>query len=373
MERIQAAADRSAERAAQRSIPLRFPTVAYVRLGAASVAFVYLMYGAYRWVPGLALGRGEYLQLEELYRPSLLVVAVATSLFAGLLLWLRQPRGARVTWDDEGITEWDGQGVRSAIQWANARRSSVDFFVRRRGSYSRSIPAGCVEQFSDAEGRRITLVATKQSTPRFLQRRRCHADAPIPVTAQPGQGVVDDGTWRRPRWWNWPLRAGYALTGAAAWALRDGKNPRDIALVFVVAAGLLLCRAIPPVAELLRTWRVERAFQGAQRVELVGNVGPLLDVRDANRQLATVDTTALEHPDALLHSRRGAAFLRFAPPSPGSPYREGKVLIEAHALELVGSRLARRDLQRALLAEVAARLLVVLTVLGPALLIFSAR
>jgi hypothetical protein len=35
-------------------------------------------------------------------------------------LWLRHPRG-RITWDDEGVTEWDGDEARTSIRWSNLR------------------------------------------------------------------------------------------------------------------------------------------------------------------------------------------------------------------------------------------------------------
>lgn len=59
-------------------------------------------------------------------RPSLSTnITIFLSVFLGpafpcAVLWLRHPRG-RITWDEEGITEWDGDEARVFIRWSNLR------------------------------------------------------------------------------------------------------------------------------------------------------------------------------------------------------------------------------------------------------------
>src|SRR5262245_40945199 len=41
-----------------------------------------------------------------------------------IVLWLRQPHGARVSWDENAMVEWDGDRVRTRVPWTSARAAT---------------------------------------------------------------------------------------------------------------------------------------------------------------------------------------------------------------------------------------------------------
>ncbi len=371
-------------------VALGFPGRAYLRLVGSSVLFGALLYLVTRGV-AMAYRRWGFVNPESAVElPQWLVgrvhpmlvlfgspVPVAMAVFAAVacfLLWLRQPRGARVEWDEEGISEIDGEGVRTAIRWAEARRSGMTVVVKSKRSGQRS-HGGSVEQISDAEGRRITRSMSSWTTPLFLYRRRAECpEMHIPKELPPGDGIVDDGVTRHPRWAVWPMRLGYAVAGLAVYGMLEHESDMDGNGFILLVAGLLIgLRALRPLAELLRLRRTDGAFANAAPVALVGADGRRLVARTVSGEELLFDPAPLHHDDALLHRRRGPAFLDYTEPQQGpeGAYRGGRVTVEAHALELAGNRKARRDLQRAVVAELFVRLLVPLPFLAGGLLLLG--
>ncbi len=358
-------------------VGLVFPGRAYARLVGSALLFAVLLFLVVRGVAIAWRGWGFMNPSEAPELPMWLVdphphpvrLLLATPLpilmgvFAALacfLLWLRQPRGARIEWDDEGITEFDGEGVRTAIRWADARRSGVDIVVKRKGGGR--YHGGSVEQISDSKGRRITRSMSSWTTPLFVYRRRAEgAEIPIQRNLPQGDGIVDDGVARHPRWAVWPMRAGYGVACFGVYVMTEFE--RGVAangLVLVVAGLLIGLRALRPLAELRRIAARERLMAGATPVEIIGAESGRIVVRDPSGREALFDPSPLHHDDALLHTRRGPAFLDFTPPSEvdQGAYRGGRVTVEAHGIELAGNRKARADLRRAVLAELVVRLLI---------------
>ncbi|MBN2492957.1 MAG: hypothetical protein JXR96_00095 [Deltaproteobacteria bacterium] len=90
-----------------------------------------------------------------------LVLALVGVVGMRLMLQLRQPRGARITWDENGIAEWVGDEKRTEIPWDQARaRTTVVQVVNKHGKHLGSLGGFC--QISTEDGRLIHLTAGVQ-------------------------------------------------------------------------------------------------------------------------------------------------------------------------------------------------------------------
>jgi len=278
------------------------------------------------------------------------------------LRWARQPRGASVTWDERGITEWDGEAVRVAIPWERARAR-----VRRweRGQAG-STPGRWWTvhlQVTDGSDRRIVVGTTIGIAARCRRR----LIAPLKEIEKLESVLKDRGADERGRIDLSALDPHRPATGAGYWISVAAATVGYPGLVLgVITAGgemgppstaaatvgltLLLVR---PLRELSSLLREGRRFAGAERVELVpGEHG--LGVRDAGGRVRSVDTSDLDHPDAFLTERSGAAWLvADGDGGAGAPYREAPT--RAAALESDASRQARRQRIRAVVLETSAR------------------
>jgi hypothetical protein len=63
-----------------------------------------------------------------------LSLLVMPSLVACLVLRARQPRGARVEWDEEAVVEWDGAWQRARVPWKRAVIAYHRWVIRIRGT-----------------------------------------------------------------------------------------------------------------------------------------------------------------------------------------------------------------------------------------------
>jgi hypothetical protein len=90
-----------------------------------------------------------------------------------LMLHLRQPKGARVTWDGSGITKWDGEDRGVTIPWSKARVSDKTLVAVDR-SGQKVFVAGEVCQISDEAGNLIEL--SHGTEPMWMNGRRNSAD-----------------------------------------------------------------------------------------------------------------------------------------------------------------------------------------------------
>lgn len=153
---------------------------------------------------------------------------IGTFLFSALICggisiaswWVRQPAGARITWDETAITELDGPAIRTCIPWSTALQRKVEVVEVRKGEET---PGGGMVQLSDAEGRRITVNASTTSF-RWMNTRRMSTPVALlelwnRASLQPvgTPFAPDPASLKRPTFALWPM-----LTFAAAIAVTIG-------------------------------------------------------------------------------------------------------------------------------------------------------
>jgi hypothetical protein len=95
-----------------------------------------------------------------------------------LVLFLRQPKGARVTWDATGITEWDGEDKRVTIRWDKARVSDKLLIMNDKDGKPVAV-AGQICQITDPDKNFIEL--SQGTQPMWMNGRRNSADV-TPMT-----------------------------------------------------------------------------------------------------------------------------------------------------------------------------------------------
>jgi hypothetical protein len=287
--------------------------------------------------------------------------ALIGSVAACLLIWLRQPGGARITWDEQGVTDWNGDGVRMAIRWEKLKRGIIQVVMVKTGSPSRK-SGGQIHQVSDDDGRRITYSTSDARAGWMFNRRMFTSSESLYFTGFEQKGPfpkadVKEDSPGRPKIGiaiNF-TRLGYIALLAAVvflmgkYSYREVDNLRFAGLMLSIGGGLLLLRTLRPLAELLRLKREDKRFKGAKEMELFDNDGLDAIVKDADGGELRFDTASLKHPDGLLETRRGKVRVVLK----DAPATEGLYTVEA--LEDVGTQKARKSLKLAVLLEIGAR------------------
>jgi len=302
------------------------------------------------------------------------IVVLVCFVVPALAIWLRQPRGARITWDEWGVTEWDGRGVRTAIAWQGAR-----LFVKRttQRMYSSKYTAApmLLVQITDGDGRRI-MVGNNPRSGRLCRRRGevssrqaleelvSAAESHELGAAEPASGnELSPGRPGRRGPLSWGAAAvGYTLFVYSTAPLTASTPQLDQAVPLLLAATLaLFLRLVRPARELVAVAMRSRALAGARWVEIVGNIGTQLLVKErGSGEELEVETEGFVHPDGRILERRGPALLRLRPGEAtggkaGDPYRSGGAPRRPAILETDGVVEARRTLQRAIVLELLLR------------------
>jgi len=291
------------------------------------------------------------LSLESPVLPLLLVMAGCTAL-PPLMLLLRQPRGARVTWDGWGVTEWDGPDPRTAIPWTSIH------MVEEGGL-----------QLTDGGTRRI-MVAKELPAAAARCRRRAAGPVEALVKAVRAQepGEASPAPWHQLD----PYRSGrldlvkwiaailgYPFLTMGLGAIGDEGQVYPIAVSSLCLGSLgLLVRVVRPCRELVGLRRHARRLAGATMVTLEENVGTLLVTKGAKGEELRFDTALLDHPDGRLATRRGPAWVLFDEIVPSSPagYRGTVAVSSVRQVELATARQARRSRILAVCLEISMRL-----------------
>ncbi len=287
---------------------------------------------------------------------------IAGSIVVPIVLLYARQRPARLTWDDWGVTEWDGDGVRVAIPWNRMR-----YDVERRKP---RLPLTLL--LTDGEARRIK-VATSFTTAGVRCRRRLFAerhDALLKLihvvearaVEQAEPLSFDDVSPARLDRLRFSEKLGTFLAGTSpfigAVLIESSPNPPVAPLLFGLAAIGLALRAARPARELASLRLEARRHGGGRPVDLIAQDGELLTARLGSAEVGEeyqLDTTLMGHPDSRLAERRGPAFVVFdRPATASSPYRGTSPAI-APALETPAIRAARQRLTGAVAVELVFR------------------
>lgn len=300
----------------------------------------------------------------------LIAGALGAVALAAVIIALRQPRGARITWDDWGVTEWDGDGVRTAIARERLRKQlnlTTGQNLAAPNPLARAVAGAVLAQgdlpgaaigghlvLSDDEGRRIDVT---QGVQNVTLNRRLSTVSTLAALLHAVREAPNGAAKPMPSSENL-LALGYVFGIAAylaagfALALTAFEPGAPIAWVAAPAAAvLLLLRSLP---WWLRARALGEPDRGATKVTLDGAAGSALRLRDHGGATLTADLATLKHPDAALATRTGDAWVRRGP--------DGTVA----ALETAGARQARRSLASATRLEAALRTLLAVLVLVPA-------
>lgn len=313
---------------------------------------------------------------ESLLVITVLLISVAVLVVPSLVLWWRQRHGARVTWDEWGITEWDGQGARTAIPWSLLRYHTQKH--RATGE-----PAWRELQVMDGSGRLIPIATRSESKASGCRRRFVASDPEkleklVRDVKERGQGKIDPLPWgridphRHGKGWatSFVAGVGYACTFVQIFGISEEGGDRSIYHWSLVLAAIgfiaLTLRATRPLRELWSLFRESRRLAGSTPVTLVDNTGTRLTLREAGGREHVIETADLDHPDLALYERRGAArvVLSHQMKSTGDPYRGGGGLAEAEYLETEPISKARRTRMGAVVVELSLRFGLALGVLA---------
>lgn len=299
-----------------------------------------------------ALSPGAESALVALVAPLTLAISIA---LPPLLLRMRQPRPARVTWDAWGIVEHDGASVRTAIPWRDAR--------------ARVAPAkrGRVLQITDADGRAIT-VASIGAAPRWLSRRKATAsDAALEplaravVDLEEGPEIAPDARdARRPTMGPQAALSTIVLGLLGAPTMWLAGDMRHLVPAFAALVLCMLCAApaLRPIHELLELLAVGRRFDRAEEATIEDGEGTEALLRRRDGSLVRVDVAAARHADALLATREGTVVHVQLPAAGWAPAASRVDLgpaVAAEDVETAHEREARAELTRAARIELAAR------------------
>lgn len=334
----------------------RMLVVAFVVCGAVATA----AFAALR----IAYELGEpYPRFGDASSPYSWIFAAFGAVFAAasaVVVKLRQPRGARIEWNEWGFTEWDGDSVRVSIE---RRKLSFGVFVSKlpdagivaglaRAALERGQGGviGVALTIADDEGRRI-YVGMGTQLAWLNDRLSTVADLDELLEALEGLPRRDPELRRSAEnrvalAWIAAIIA-YVATLIAAMMIISGKTQEP--LVLALLAGGVLFGALRALVPLWRAARLVGAARGlTEPVDLLDNEGPHLVLRRADGSVETLDPSPLKHPDAGLALRRGPAWI--------DKQRAG--------IETDATRRARRSRVWALRIEAMGRLLLPLAALA---------
>jgi hypothetical protein len=184
-----------------------------------------------------------------------LMVLAGPSVIACRILRARQPHGARITWDDVGVVEWDGAWRRTVVPWKGMEAASVLLpgeELRTRGRRDAiqlrgGMTDGCITVW-DIAPEEAPVVRRRLCSSRVQDLRHAILERGIPLTGSFEASLVRDPDRPRPRANRVVGRFGYV---AAVLAPLIAGPSRSMGLVVaVVGAVLLAYRARPVLAEL---------------------------------------------------------------------------------------------------------------------------
>jgi hypothetical protein len=233
---------------------------------------------------GRSGGPSSSLEVALLVSVALFVMLIAPWLVPVLVLRARQPRGARIVWDEIGVTEWDGSWRRAHIAWSELEAGRVTWETPRRG---RPIIDEALQLIGPPPAAAITVwTEPPRGVPSF--RRRLRADAS--EVAELREAIERRGIAlaREPDWLlacdsGRPPHRALTLAGRLGYPLATlgpllVPTSHALGVTMGVAAALLLAmRALPAVREVRAIRARASGAEGGKGVEGVegsrGSVG----------------------------------------------------------------------------------------------------
>lgn len=303
------------------------------------------------------------------------VLLVVIVLLPTTCLALRKGGRRRVTWDDDGVTEWEDDSVRTFIPRDRARAASEVRTWLRRVSKSKKIESKryVLVQISDEQGRRITLAWADplfrfgfSVLPLWMRRR------PLRTSLEAAEGLLAWLPWRPnappiepdKRSAQRPMAqqsarlhfAAVVLSGVALYVITANRHAAvGSGLLFVVAGLSLGLATLRPIRELRAVAREARQWKDAQQIsfDAAPDGGVLVVLADGRSLHAEVDNVV--HSDALVHRRKGSvrALLEVSGGSDG--YRATPALARVFAVDTHAERAERRRILVACALEIAGR------------------
>ncbi|MBL8914469.1 MAG: hypothetical protein JNM17_27440 [Archangium sp.] len=227
--------------------------------------------------------------------------AVFACVACGVITWMRQPKGARIAWDDWGITEWDGDGARVAMEWEQVSVTTSFTTLRKLRSHGGSgSTIGGQLTLTDTIGRRIDLTQGTQNVTlndRLTTVDGLNALSSLVETRPSGMAPLHPHENRAALG---ILFGTLGYLGSFLGLVAYSAQPSEAAAVLVLLAGAFLM--LRSLAFFSRARR-DRMRGSVTAVELSGGVKGSVFLSNGQH----VDVS--RHPDAGLHLRRGAAWL----------------------------------------------------------------
>jgi hypothetical protein len=318
------------------SLDLGFGIDQYVPVGGGAF-LVSLIVGLGWWSMLESVGGGD---LRPLVSPLVFVGAfIAAPVVACFLLRARQPSGAKITWDDTGVAEWDGGGLRTFIPWSE---------VQVHYNWSERYELIDTLELVGDHHERIIVFDEMASVPQVRRRAVTAALAPL-VEVVRAHGIefrTDIVDTRMPLrlWWSLGWAPVMVLAGCAGAGLG----------VLAVGCAALGIRALAPLLRLRPIRAEEQKWRDAARAEAIGGDDQAIEVRDARGAVHLITAESIGRPHLGPREERWW-IVRDASQrvTDEGPYRGGLDFVRA---ESDGTRTARRDLRTALRLELAVRL-----------------
>jgi hypothetical protein len=203
----------------------------------------------------LGSGRGGEVVTAVLGGVLGLALIVLPSVVPCLILRARQPHGARITWDDEGVIEWDGAWRRMGVPWKGMTAASTlgpAAELRTRGrreaiQLTGRSTDGCITVW-DIAPEEAPVVRRRLCSSQVSQLKAAIEAHGVPFTQKPEWSLARDPDRARPKMNRIVGRFGYVAAVLAP--LMAGPSRSLGIAVALVGAGLLAYRARPVLAEL---------------------------------------------------------------------------------------------------------------------------
>jgi len=190
-----------------------------------------------------------------------------------LVLRARQPRGARLEWDEEQLVEWDGPSRRAVVAWRNAHAASVSWSDREGVGAASAWTQRAVQVVDTGSGAVITAWETEPDGAPVVRRRLCAKDLRPLITAM-GERAVP-------------------LSGHANWSLAAEPGRRRSTLTLVLGRLGYPCAVLAPLLQ-VAPW-------AGVALGVVGAVLLAVRARPVWRELWTVRARVKSTHDAAWH------------------------------------------------------------------------